>query len=46
MFQNYNINQAEKLSIIENWLGRKGLQLSETLTQEEQETCNDEERCF
>ena len=42
MFQNYNINQVERVSIIKNWLGRQGLQQLETLTQDEQESCYDE----
>ena len=43
MSQNYNIIQAERVHIIKNWLGKQGLQLLETLTQVEQEACNDEE---
>ena len=40
MFQNYNINEAERVPIIKkNWLGMQGLQLLETLTQE---ACNNE----
>ena len=31
--------QAEQIAIINNWLGRKGLQILETLTQTEQEKC-------
>ena len=38
MLQNYRINQVERVSIIENWLGKQGLQLLESLTQAEQET--------
>ena len=33
MFQNYNIKQTERVSIIKNWLDRQGLQLLENLTQ-------------
>ena len=46
MLQSFNISQTEKVSNIENWLGRQGLQLLETLTQAEQEACNDEEGLF
>ena len=47
MLQNFNISQTERVSIIKkNWLGRQGLQLLETLTQAEQEACNDEEGLF
>ena len=46
MLQNYNLGQAEKVSIIKNWLGREGLQLISTLTQEEQEACNNEQGLF
>ena len=34
------------LIIKKNWLGRQGLQLLETLTQVEQEACNEEEVLF
>ena len=40
MFQNYSIRQAERVPIMKKWLGRQGLQLSESLTQAEQEPCN------
>ena len=47
MFQNYNINQVERIPIIKmNWLGMQSLQLLETLTQEEQEAYDDEEGLF
>ena len=46
MLQNFNINTAERKSIIKDWLGRQGLQLLGTLIQSEQETCNDEEGLF
>ena len=46
MFQNYNINQSERVPIIKNWLGRQGLQLLETLTQAAEEACHDEEGLF
>ena len=40
--ENYKMGQTEKVSIKKNWLGREGLQLIATLTQEEQEACNNE----
>ena len=36
MFQNCNVNQAERVPIINCWLDRQGLKLLETLAQEEQ----------
>ena len=42
MLQNYNMDQTERVSVIKNWLGREGLQLIATLTQNEQETWNNE----
>ena len=32
--------QTDKLVLVKNWLGRKGLQYLETLTTAEKETCN------
>ena len=32
--------QADKLALVKNWLGRKGLQYLETLMTAEKETCN------
>ena len=46
MFQNFNFSQAEKVSIIKNWLGSQGLELLETLTQTEHKACNDKEGLF
>ena len=46
MFQNYKICQTERVPIIKNWLNRKSLQLFETLTQGEQQACNEEEHLF
>ena len=31
----YNTSQADKLALVKNWLGRKGLQYLETLTNTE-----------
>ena len=36
----YNTPQEDKLALVKNWLGRKGLQYLETLTNTEKETCN------
>ena len=37
MFKYYSRPQAEQITIDKNWLGRRGLQFSETLTKTEQE---------
>ena len=42
MLQNINISQTEIVSVIKKWLGGQGLQLLESLTQMEQEACNEE----
>ena len=36
----YNTLQADKLALVKNCLGRKGLQYLQTLTTTEKETCN------
>ena len=36
----YNTPQTDKLALVKNWLGRKGLQYLEMLTTAEKETCN------
>ena len=36
----YNTPQADKLALVKNWLGMKGLQYLETLMTTEKETCN------
>ena len=41
----YN-TQTDKLALVKNWLGRKGLQYLETLTAMEKETCNTLEGLF
>ena len=46
IFISYSIPQAEQLAIIIKWLGRKGLQYLETLTETEQEKCNTLEGLF
>ena len=41
-----NNQGADKLAVVKNWLGRKGLQYLETLTTAEKETCNTLEDLF
>ena len=42
----YNTPQADKLALVKNWLGRKGLQYLETLMTTEREMCNTLESLF
>ena len=35
----YNVQEGEKITIIKNWLGRRGLQFIDSLTQEEKCAC-------
>ena len=35
----YNIQEGEKITIIKNWIGRRGLQFIDSLTQEEKQGC-------
>ena len=42
----YNTPQMDKLVLVKNWLGRKGLQYLEMLTTVEKETCNTLEGLF
>ena len=42
----YNILQTDKLVLVKNWLGRKGIQYLEMLTGAEKETCNTLEGIF
>ena len=42
----YNTLQTDKLALVKNWLGRKGLQYFKTLTTTEKETCNTLEGLF
>ena len=42
----HNMPEAEKLAVVKNWLGRKGLHYLETLTMAERETCNTLEGLF
>ena len=46
VLKSYNIPDIEKIAIIKNWLGRKGLQLLETLTQAEQDKCKTTKELF
>ena len=46
MLQNYKLGQTEKVSVIKIWLEREGLHLIATLTDEEQEACNNEKGLF
>ena len=38
--------EAEKLAVVKNWQGRKGLHYLESLATEERETCNTLEGLF
>ena len=42
----YNTLQAEKLAVVKNWLGRKGLQYLDTVTTAKKEMCNTLEGLF
>ena len=42
----YNTLQIEWLAMVKNWLGRKGLQFFEMLTNEERNTCGTLESLF
>ena len=42
----YKTPQTDKLALVKNWLGRKGLQYLEMLTTAEKETCNTLEGLF
>ena len=46
MLQYYKLGQTDKVSIIKDWLGREGLQLIGTLSQDEQEACNNKKGLF
>ena len=46
IFESYKLLQTERVAIIGNWLGRKGLQFLETLTEAEQKRCNTTEGLF
>ena len=45
-FKSYDLNTIGKISIIKNWLGRKGLQLIDNITKAEQETLNTVDALF
>ena len=36
----YNAQEADKIAMVKNWLGRKGLHYLETLMANEKEACN------
>ena len=42
----YSTPQPDKLAVVKNWLGRKGLQYLESLMTMEKETCNTLEGLF
>ena len=42
----YNTPQTDKLAVVKNWLGSKGLHYLETLTTAEKEMCNTLEGLF
>ena len=46
MLQSFNLGQTEREFVIKNWQDREGLQLTATLTQEEQEAYNYEKGLF
>ena len=46
MLLSFDLGQTERAFVIKNWQDREGLQLTATLTQEEQETYNDEKGLF
>ena len=46
MLQSINLGETERAFVIKNWQGREGLELTATLTQEEQEAYNDEKGLF
>ena len=39
VISSYNVQEGEKITIIKNWLGRRGLQFIDSLTQEEKWAC-------
>ena len=40
MLSTYNAQEQDKIAIVKNWLGRKGLHYMESLTEGEKQTCN------
>ena len=40
MLSTYNANEADKIAMVKNWLGRKGLHYIETLMENENEACS------
>ena len=41
----YHLNDAEKVPIIKNWIGREGLQSIQTPTNTEKDTCKMQHDC-
>ena len=46
MLQDFSLGQTDRVSVIKNCLGGEGLQLTVTLTKEEQNVCNDDKSLF
>ena len=46
MLFNYNLEQAEQVPMIKNWLDREGVQFIAALTKKEQDMCNDDKGLF
>ena len=44
MLSTYNAQEADKIAMVKNWLGRKGLHYIELLTENKKEACNTLER--
>ena len=40
MLSTYNANETDKIAMVKNWLGRKGLHYIETLMENETEACS------
>ena len=40
MLSTYNAQEADKIAMVKNWLGRKGLHYIETLMENEKEVCS------
>ena len=40
MLSTYNTQEQDKIAIVKNWLGRKGLHYIESLTEVEKQACN------
>ena len=40
MLSTYNAQEQDKIALVKNWLGRKGLHYIESLTEEEKQACS------